>query len=170
MKRPPRFREKGEAVRIGIDIFGCDHGRSGIGSYVRSLVGAIPVDGRNQIELFGPEIDRYTYNAERRNIRFHGFSLPDNPQAERLWHDLFAQGAVKKAKYDVILYAAATRGLPPAFKAPSVAVVNEVFSKLFFSIDMAHYDSIKKRLARAPKIIAASQFIQKDLVNLGFDP
>ncbi|MDR3312806.1 MAG: glycosyltransferase family 4 protein, partial [Spirochaetaceae bacterium] len=157
------------ATRIGIDTFGCDHGRSGIGSYVRSFVTSIPPETHAQIELFGPEIDRYTYNSERRDILFRGISLPDNLRAERMWHSFFARGIIKKARYDVVLYAAATRVLPPPFKIPSVAVVNDVFSKNLFSADGYYYEHIKARLAKASRIIAVSQYIQKDLVNLGFD-
>ena len=50
-------------MKIGIDAFGCNHGRSGIGSYIFSLVKNIPKT-KHEFQLFGPELDKYTYTSD----------------------------------------------------------------------------------------------------------
>ncbi|UKI54550.1 MAG: hypothetical protein L6V90_07580 [Treponema succinifaciens] len=52
-------------MKIGIDTFGCDHGKSGLGSYLMSFINNLPAESEFEFELFGEEIDRYTYNAKR---------------------------------------------------------------------------------------------------------
>ena len=52
-------------MKIGIDTFGCDHARSGFGSYLISCIANIPTDLLDNFELFGSELDRYTYSSDR---------------------------------------------------------------------------------------------------------
>ena len=47
-------------MKIGIDTFGCDHGKSGLGSYLMSFINNLPAESEFEFELFGEEIDRYT--------------------------------------------------------------------------------------------------------------
>ena len=53
-------------MKIAIDTFGCDHAKSGWGSYLFYFVKNIPADSKfkHQYELFGAEIDRYTYTSD----------------------------------------------------------------------------------------------------------
>ncbi|MBQ3965714.1 MAG: glycosyltransferase family 1 protein, partial [Treponema sp.] len=75
-------------MKVGIDTFGCDHGRSGLGSYLNSLVQYLKNEDDVQYELFGAEIDRYTYGNDT-DVPYKSISLPDSLTAERVWH-LFA--------------------------------------------------------------------------------
>ena len=63
-------------MKVGIDTFGCDHGRSGIGSYILSLVRNLP-DSGNNIDLFGPELDRFTYSSGPDSVSYTGLSVTD---------------------------------------------------------------------------------------------
>ena len=72
-------------MKVGIDTFGCAHGRSGLGSYLMSLVPMLPQDSDVVYDLFGPEADRYTYTGDQ-GFGFTGVSVPDSLSAERMWH------------------------------------------------------------------------------------
>ncbi|MBR4464578.1 MAG: glycosyltransferase family 4 protein [Treponema sp.] len=154
-------------MKVGIDTFGCDHGRSGLGSYLNSLVQYLKNEDDVQYELFGAEIDRYTYGNEN-DIGYKSISLPDSLTAERTWHLLAANRFAKKQKYDVVLYPAAAHMLPFFFGVPGVAIVNDVVSEIFASKkDTKHEIHIKHSLNKAEKIIAASYYIKRDLERLG---
>ena len=64
-------------MKIGIDVFGCNHARSGVGSYLLNILSNLPVQDDLSIELFGPEIDRYTYNSEN-ELPFISLPIADN--------------------------------------------------------------------------------------------
>ncbi len=151
---------------FGIDTFGCDHGRSGIGSYIASLVRNISDTG-HVVELFGPELDRYTYNSGLENVSYTGVSLGDTLMAERFWHMLRLNTFAKKRNYDAILFPAGIRLLPAFFDVPSVVVVQDIISDLERNSDDGLVNGFfKMQLKRADRVIAASRFIRDDLVNL----
>jgi glycosyltransferase involved in cell wall biosynthesis len=157
-------------MKVGIDTFGCDHGRSGIGSYLHSFTANLPQLQDVEFELFGSEIDRYTYNSVR-EIPFKAVPVPDSLGAERFWHYFKLHKFVSVSGYDVILYPAIERVLPLSFKTPGVAVVNSIVSNtLREDRDWALRMQLKRGLAQAQKVIAASQFVRKDLVRNGVNP
>lgn len=82
-------------MKIGIDTFGCDHGKSGLGSYLMSFINNLPAESEFEFELFGEEIDRYTYNAKR-DVPFSSIGIKTTPGAIRLWHYLYANRFIKK--------------------------------------------------------------------------
>lgn len=157
-------------MKVGIDTFGCDNGRSGLGSYVLSLVSSLPQDKSVVYDLFGPEVDRYTYTRSK-DYGFTSVNLPDSLTVERLWHSFRINRFGRRNGYDVILYAAGARILPQKFKVPGVAVVNDVVSSLFkYSDDHWLRKCIKKGLSSADTIIAASEYIKQDLTAAGITP
>lgn len=153
-------------MKIGIDTFGCGHGRSGIGSYFSSLVQKFQNTDEITFEMFGAEIDRYTY-ARENNLAFEPVILPDNKRAERIWHKFLCNHFGKKQKYDVMFFPAAANFLPSHFRIPSVAVVNDIVLNLFDSKTLLEKASIVHRLKKVNKIITASNFIKKDLKKIG---
>ncbi|MBQ0051479.1 MAG: glycosyltransferase family 4 protein [Treponema sp.] len=156
-------------MKIGIDTFGCDHGRSGIGSYFSSLVQNFNNNDEVEFELFGAEIDRYTY-ARDNNLSFESILLPDSPKAEKFWHHFLCNRFARKRKYDVMLFPASSTALPSHFGVPSVAVVNDIVSNLFASKTFSERLRLKRSLKKVNKIIAASQYIKKDLKRIGIKP
>jgi glycosyltransferase involved in cell wall biosynthesis len=158
-------------MKFGIDAFGCDHGRSGIGSYLHSLVSNLPSDPHLQFELFGPEVDRYTYTSSRRDMEYRSSHAFGGTLDSRLWHQLKAAGVIKRFKYDVVLFPSASRFLPPVFRVPGVAVISDVLSSILkTSGEFWLHRQIRQRLSKVARIITPSQYVKKDLVNLGFDP
>ncbi len=153
-------------MKIGIDAFGCDHGRSGFGSYILSLVHNLPDSGFD-IELFGPELDRYTYTSGLDSVGYTGVSIPDSFFAERLWHTAGFPSFVRKRKYNALLFPAGIRLLPFSFSVPSAVLVQDILSNAYRNTDDELMDGyLKSRLKKASCVIAASRFIRDDLVNL----
>lgn len=153
-------------MKIGIDAFGCDHGRSGFGSYILSLVHNLPDSGFD-IELFGPELDRYTYTSGLDSVGYSGVSIPDSFFAERLWHTAGFPSFVRKRKYNALLFPAGIRLLPFSFSVPSAVLVQDILSNAYRNTDDELMDGyLKSRLKKASCVIAASRFIRDDLVNL----
>ncbi len=152
-------------MKVGIDTFGCAHGKSGLGSYLVSLTDCLKNDENVTFELFGPEIDRYTYSSKN-GFDYKAVSIPDKITSERQWHVLFANKFARKNKFDAVLYPAAAHMLPLHFRVPGVAVVNDIVSNLIMEKNYNSY-FIKHSLKRADKVIVASQIIRKDIERLG---
>lgn len=153
-------------MKIGIDTFGCDHGRSGIGSYILSLVRNLP-ESENLIDLFGPELDRYTYSSGVEAISYTGVSVADSLLAERFWHLAAFNSFARKQKYDAVLFPSGAKLLPLKFEVPSVVVVQDILSDVYKnSDDMAITGLLKMQLRKAQRIIASSRFVRDDLMNL----
>lgn len=149
-------------MNVGIDTFGCDHGKNGTGSYLRHLSAKLPDDGVVRYELFGSEVDRYTYSGNFRSV-----SVPDNIAAERFWHLFRVNAFATRSGYDVVLYVAGSRLLPHSFAVPGVAVVNELVASRAKASDWRYRRHIQKSLSRAACIVAASQAVRKDLERVG---
>lgn len=154
-------------MKIGIDTFGCEHGRSGIGSYILSLVRNLP-DSGHEIDLFGPELDRYTYTSGLDSVTYTGVPVADSLLAERVWHITSLTKFAKKNKYDAILFPLGVNLLPLKFEIPSVVVIQDILSDSYRNSDEGMMTGLfQRQLKKAQRIIAASRFIRDDLVNLG---
>ena len=150
-------------MKIGIDAFGCNHGRSGIGSYILSLVKNIPKT-KHEFRLFGPELDKYTYTSDIDHIGFEGVDISDTGFSEKLWHFKSLHSFIKKQKYEAVMYPAGTELLPPVFSVPSILVVQSLLSA-----DMNVFEkfNVKRILKSALGIISPSRFIKNDLISFG---
>ncbi len=155
-------------MKIGIDVFGCEHGKSGLGSYVISLVQNLPIDDECTYELFGHEIDRYTFDPGDGRVSFTGIDIKDTLKAEKRWHNLKLKSFVKKQKYDAVLFPSGSPMSRFSANVPTVVVVHEIVSetlnKVFNKISIGLF---RRKLKKATKIVAVSQFIRKDLLHLG---
>lgn len=156
-------------MKVGIDTFGCEHGKSGQGSYLYSFMQNLNDIENIDFALFGTELDRYTYSSNN-NYTYDGVNIPDSNTAERFWHHFRLKSFAKKNKYDVILYTAGARVLTKKNSIPGVAVINDVASNVFSKDENPWNEKILKNgLVNVEKIIAASNFIKNDLISLGID-
>lgn len=155
-------------MRIGIDAFGCDHGRSGTGSYVMSLVRNFGDTGHT-IDLFGPELDRYTYTSGLDTVSYTGIHIADTSFAERTWHLTSFPSFVRKQKYDVVLFPSGVHLLPLKFVVSSFVVVQDILSDVYKNSDDGILSGFfRMQIKKATRIIAASRCIRDDLLNTGF--
>ena len=153
-------------MKIGIDAFGCDHGQGGCGAYLLNFIKNVPKAAQSDFELFGLEIDRYTYTADK-EIPFVSVNLDDNLKAIRRWHKRRLKKFCKKNKYDAVLFPAASVVLPGKVKTKSVIIMNGTYSSIEIKKERKKF---RKSLIRSSLIIVASQFIKDELVEKGFDP
>ena len=152
-------------MKIAIDTFACDGGKSGFGSYLLNLTANLPkVDGVEYL-LFGAGDDRYTYSSE---IPFESVKCGESLNARRFWHNFSAQGFYKRHKVSAALYPAAARLLPSSFATPGAAVLHDCLSVILAKAKFAHRFAIKG-FEKIQTIIVPTQFIKNDLLRLGFD-
>lgn len=155
-------------MKIAFDTFGCDHGKSGLGSYLINFVNNIPADCPYKIELFGSEIDRYTYKSEVEKT-YVSVNIPDTLKAEQKWHKTRMNLFLMKSDYDVVIFPAPENVLPVKFYKKSVVVLNSIYSVTVNNLKRGKRKLFKKGLERVDVIIASSQYIKNDLVKNGFD-
>ncbi len=156
-------------MKVGVDTFGCSHGVSSLGSYLVSISESFRDSDTIKFCFFGAEIDRYTYASDN-GLCYIPVSVPDSAKIEKLWHLFRCNKFVKKNKFDVVLFPAAVHTLSYNFAAPSVAVVNDIYSNLKLKdVNILENRSVKHGLKKVNKIIAASNFIKEDLVVHGFE-
>ena len=153
-------------MKIGIDTFGCDHSRSGFGSYLISCISNIPTGFVDSFELFGSELDRYTYSADK-PVNFKSVPVLDSLVVERFWHLFKINRFIKKSKYDLVIYPAVERVIPARFNTKSVAIVNSILSKQMDKFTFGYKWQLKRGLQKVSKIVAASNVIKDDLISLG---
>ena len=154
-------------MRIAIDTLGGDHGRSGFGSYILYFISNLPKDADIQIELFGTEEDRYTYNSGT-EIPFSAIKLLETPKALRRWYKYHANRFIKKHNYDIVLYPSASKMLPKRFRHhKGIAIINSIMSSEIAEKSGKEKRQLKKGIHNVHRIIAASKYIKDDLMQLG---
>lgn len=151
-------------MKIGIDTFGCEHGRSGIGAYILSLVKNLPKSSY-EFQLFGHELDKYTYTSNTDYIDFAGIDISDTKLSEKIWHFKNLNLFIKKQKYDAVIYPAGIELLPPIFTVPSVLVIQGLLSS---DLNILTKIGIKRTLKNTAGIISPSKFIQKIYWNMEY--
>lgn len=153
-------------MKIGIDVFGCNHARSGVGSYLLNILSNLPLQDDLSIELFGPEIDRYTYNSEN-ELPFISLPIADSLTIQRNWHRRKIKKFLKKKKYDIVLFPAPDYVIPKNYKHKNVIVVNTTITNVLKTEKKIYIHQMKKGFQYATKIIASSEYIKQDLINYG---
>lgn len=153
-------------MKIGIDTFGCDP-KSGLGSYLIYFIANLPQSEEYTFELFGPEIDRYTYTSDN-GINFVSVNIPLSCKKQLRWHKRGIKKFARKNGYDVIIFPAAENILPKKFRNfKGVAILNGIVSSALTNASSLQKRQIKKGLNHIQKIVAATEVIKKDLISLG---
>ena len=186
-------------MKIAIDTFGSEHGRSGFGSYILNFISNLPheissqkltgttinadtnknaANSENssenktdiQIELFGLEDDRYTYTSGK-DILFTSPKISSSKKAEQKWHLRKINSFIKKNKYDAVSYPCVCKVFPVKFKNHmGIAIINSIISIDMEEMSFFQRKQLKKGLKNIQKIVAASEYIKKDLIKLGINP
>ena len=114
-----------KSMKFGVDTFGSDHGRSGVGTYLASIMPHLLKTQDTEWLLYGSELDRYTF-SEGFEVEYDSIDLPQVVSAERIWHYFSEQKFIADKGCSAILYPAATRVAPIFPKVPAVFVVNDI--------------------------------------------
>lgn len=160
-----------EGMKVGIDTFGCNHGRSGTGSYLISLIKELQNQNAEDVsfELFGSEEDRFSYTDAGGNVTYHGVDAKKDGRL--LWHQIKMGRLAKKQHYDAVLYPNGADFMPLFQSVPGIAVVNRAVSEQLHRMHGFLFRHIYVQILKhSNMIIASSQYVRKDLVSLGIKP
>lgn len=157
-------------MKIGIDTFACDGGKSGVGTYLIEFLKRIPPSGA-LFELFGWEYDRFAYSDYAPNLEFIPQCFVNGRTANALWHlyrySDFAQGR----SYDACFFPAAHRRPPYKSPCPTVGVVHSMAAFWGSRRTREHLGAVLRTvlpnsLRRLDRIIAVSEWVKQELVEL----
>jgi glycosyltransferase involved in cell wall biosynthesis len=157
-------------MKIGIDTFACEPGKSGIGDYLAEILKRIPPSG-DSFEMFGWEYDRYAFSEYAPNFEFIPQCSVTGRTANALWHLYKYPEFAKSRSYRACFFPAAHKRLPYKSPCPTVGVVHDLASyfgsrrtreHLGAVLRMALPDSLKS----LDRVIAVSQWVKGELINL----
>ncbi|MCL2180168.1 MAG: glycosyltransferase family 4 protein [Treponema sp.] len=157
-------------MKIGLDTFACDGGKSGVGMYLTHFLKRIP-PSQALFELFGWEYDRYIYSNVASNFQFIPRCTIHGRTANSLWHIFKFGEFAQQRKFDACFFPAAHRQLPYKSPCPTVGVVHDMAAffgdrqtraplgalvRMIFPNSLRHLDII----------IAVSEWVKQELVEL----
>ena len=98
-------------MKIGIDTFACDSGRSALGAYLMHILKRIPPSEAN-VELFGWEYDRFTYSEAAPDTEFISRCSINGRFANSVWHIFKYPKFAGHRDWDACFFPAAHKRLP----------------------------------------------------------
>ena len=162
----------GAGLRVALALGGTDRGRSGISTFVRSIVPGL----RHGLEQTGgallpcpPREDREAYEPALRGLAFRETPRAlERPGPNALWHLLRAGALASRLGADVLLLPAANRRLTALSPIPTVAVVHDLaqlhVAAKFDPLRMFYARQVMFRaFARATELVAVSGATRADL-------
>ena len=156
-------------MKIGIDTFACDSGKSAIGAYLIHLLKRIPPSGE-KFELFGWDYDRFTYSEAAQNVEFFSRCSINGQFANSLWHVLRYPNFAKTLKWNACFFPAAHRRLPASSPCPTIGVVHDMAPwwerKNREGLKVATRMLLPSALRRLDRIIAVSGWIKQELIDI----
>ncbi|GHV42576.1 mannosyltransferase [Spirochaetia bacterium] len=157
-------------MKIGIDTFACDGGKSGVGVYLTQLLKRIPPSGA-LYELFGWDFDRFAYSEAAPDMEFVPSCNVLGRTANSLWHlfkyPKFAQGR----SYDACFFPAAHKQPPRSSPCPTIGTVHDMAAYWGTRKTREHLGAVLRMvlpnsLRRLDRIIAVSNWVKQELVEL----
>jgi glycosyltransferase involved in cell wall biosynthesis len=156
-------------MKIGIDTFACDGGKSGVGVYLTQILKRIPPSGAS-FELFGWGFDRFAFSEAAPNLEFIPQCFINGRTANALWHIFSYPQFAKKRNYGACFFPAAHRQLPLASPCPGIGVVHDIASYWGARKNREHLGavirmSLPKAVRRLDRIIAVSEWVKQELIE-----
>jgi len=114
-------------VKVGLTTFGCDHGRSGIGRYLYSLLRAtVTISQKPVFSVHGSPEDDAAFEITQRGGHFDPHSIAGGAMSEILWHQGRLPAIARRQNWDVAFFPAANRRLSAQLGCPKVGVVHDL--------------------------------------------
>ena len=157
-------------MKIGIDTFACDGGKSGVGMYLTQLLKRIPPSSQAHCELFGWAYDRYAYSEEAPNFEFIPQCAVNGRTANALWHLFKYPKFASQRNYDACFFPSAHRRPPYKSPCPTIGVVHDMAAYWGSMKTRAHLGALLRvilpnSLRRMDRIIAISEWVKQELVK-----
>jgi glycosyltransferase involved in cell wall biosynthesis len=157
-------------MKIGIDTFACNSGKSGVGIYVSQILRRIPPSSGTRFELFGWEYDRFSFGDAAENLEFIPQCFVEGTTANSLWHQFKYPKFALSREYSACFFPAAHKRLPWSSPVPSVGVVHDMAPFWGTHKTREHIGVIRMILPNAlrnlERIIAVSEWVKQELVDL----
>ena len=114
-------------MKIGITTFGCDAGKSGIGSYTMRLLDAFNRNtAGDAFEVLYHPSEEAVWTGSRDNLsRFPVSDRVRNPVVNVAWHQVALQLLVRSRGYQVVFLPAGNRRVPVFSTCPTVGTVHD---------------------------------------------
>jgi glycosyltransferase involved in cell wall biosynthesis len=156
-------------MKIGMDTFACDGGKSGVGMYLTHFLKRIP-PSEALFELFGWEYDRYLYSDVAPNFEFIPQCSIQGDTANSLWHLYKFPRFAALRQYDACFFPTAHRRLPNKSPCPTIGVVHDMAAywgnlKTKTSLSTVFKALLPNSLRRLDMIIAVSEFVKQELIE-----
>jgi len=156
-------------MKIGMDTFTSNGGKSGVGMYLTQFLKRIP-PSEALFELFGWEYDRYLYTDAAPNFEFIPQCSIHGGTANSIWHVYKYPKYALNRQFDACFFPAAHRYLPSNSPCPTIGVVHDMSAYSKNRKARSHIGAllrmiIPNSLRRLDVIIAVSEFIKKELIE-----
>lgn len=152
-------------MKVGIDTFGCNHGASGLGIYIKSLANCMKNDDSVEFEFFGAEEDKYNFNSEN-GFEFVSVTFPQEKDSVFLWHLFGFEIFCKQRQYDMVIVPAALKFIPYRSTIPIISIVNELLSANYDKLPFLMRLCIRGGLKNSAHVIVPSLFLKKNIKKL----
>jgi glycosyltransferase involved in cell wall biosynthesis len=156
-------------MKIGLNTFACDGGKSGVGMYLTQFLKNI-LPSEALFELFGWEYDRYAYSDVAPNFEFIPQCKIHGRTSNSFWHIFKYPEFAAIRQYDACFFPAAHRRLPYKSPCPSIGVVHDMAAYWGTMRTRVHLGALLRvvmpnSLRRLDRIIAVSGWVKQELVE-----
>jgi len=162
-------------LKIGIDTFACDAGKSGIGVYLQQLLKRLPRSD-HRFELFGWEFDRYFYAEAAEDAEFIAQGVAGaGAFSNNLWHLLRYPEFARSREFALTFFPAANRRIPLRSPCPTVGTVHDMAAYRGPRPNREHLGALLRMimpnsLRRLDRVIAVSEWVRDELVEVARIP
>ena len=156
-------------MKVGLDTFACDGGKSGVGMYLTQLLKRI-TPSEALFELFGWEYDKFTYTDVAPNFEFIPKCKFYGNTFNAIWHLIKYPKYAQWRQFDACFFPAAHRYLPFESPCPTIGVVHDMAAYWGNRKTRVHIGAILRMilpnsLRRLDRIIAVSDWVKNELVQ-----
>jgi len=157
-------------MKIGLDTFACNGGKSGVGMYVTQFLKNIPPSSETLFELFGWEYDRYVFNDAAPNFSFVPQCSIHGKTANSIWHIFRYPDFAAARQYNACFFPAAHRCIPYKSPCPSIGVVHDMAAYWGNRKTRKHLGAVLRMLMpdslrRLDIVIAVSLWVKQELIS-----
>lgn len=156
-------------MKVGIDTFACDGGKSGVGTYLAQFLKRIPPSGA-LFELFGWDFDRFAYSEDAPGLAFIPQCFVNGRTANALWHLYKYPQFARARSYEACFFPAAHKRLPYKSPCPTIGAVHDMAVYWGTRRTREHLGAVLRMvfpnsLRRLDRIIAVSEWVKGELVE-----
>lgn len=157
-------------MKVGIDTFACDGGKSGVGVYVTQILKRIPPSG-DRYELFGWDFDRFAFSETAPDLEFIPQCFVNGITANSLWHQFKYPKFSRVREYDACFFPTAHKRLPYQSPCFSIGTVHDMEAFRGGPWRREHLGAVIRMvlpnaLRHLDRIIAVSRWVKQELVDI----